>query len=198
MELDDLKSTWNEMSNQLKEKKNSDLKIFDKMSKRKFYSNLKKIIIPEILGSAVCIGCAAFIGFNFDKLDKISFQIVGIVSILLLVILPVISIMSIQQLYQVGDMNKPYADTLKRFAIQKIKFCKLQKLNLTLSYLLLVTVILLSTKLFGRKEITDNNYFWILSISLGYIFLLFFSKWVTKKYSKTIRLTEDLLNELAS
>lgn len=198
MELDDIKNTWDEMSTQVNQKQNLNLKIFDNMSKRKFHSHLNKIIVPEILGSAVCIGGAVFIGFNFYKLDTIAFQIVGVLAILLFVILCVLSLMSIQHLYKAGDINKPYADTLKKFAIEKIKFCKLQKLNLTLSYLLLVTVILLLTRLFGRNEITDSKYFWIFSFSIGYIFLVFFSKFVSKSYSKTIRETENLLNELSN
>jgi hypothetical protein len=198
MELDDFKSTWDEMTNQVNEKQNLNLKILDKMNKMKFHSSLKKIILPEILGSVVCISCAVFIGFNFDKLNTISFQIMGVVSILLLIILPAISLMSIQQLYKSGDINKSYVDTLKEFAVQKIKFWKLQKLNLTLSHLLLVTLILLFTKLFGRNKITESNYFFIFSVSFGYIVLVFFSKWVFRSYNKTIRQTEDLLNELAS
>jgi glucan phosphoethanolaminetransferase (alkaline phosphatase superfamily) len=198
MELDDFKNIWSEMSDQLKEKQNFNRKMFDKMSQKKFHSSLRKIIVPELLGSAVCIACAVFIGFNFYKLDTVAFQIVGVLSILLLLILPVLSIMSIRRLYKAGDMNRSYLDTLKEFTVQKIKFCRLQKLNLTLSYLLLVTLILLVTKLFGKNEITNNKYFWIFSISFGYIFLVFFSRLIFKSYNKTIRQTEDLLNELSS
>lgn len=196
MELDDFKTTWNEMDNQVKAKQIVNPKFFDNMSKRKFHSRLNKIILPEILGSTVCIGSAFFIGFNFYRLDTLTFKIIGVLSILLFVVLCVLSIMSIQHLCKSADINKSYAETVKNFGIEKIKFCKLQKLNLTLSYLLLVTVMLLLTKLFGKHDITDSKYFWIFSISLGYIFLVFFAKFVTKSYNKTIRETEDLLNEL--
>ncbi len=197
MELDDFKSTWNDMSNRVNEKQKLNPKLFDKMNKRKFHSHLKKIVLPEILGSAVCIGSAVFIGFNFDKLDKTSFQIVGVVAVLLFLILPAISIMSIQQLYRGVEINKPYADALKEFAFQKIKFCKLQKLNLTLSYLLLVAVILLSTRLFGKNEITESKYFFVFAFTFGYSLFLLFSKWVFRSYNKTIRQTENLLKELS-
>ena len=196
MQLDDLKNTWNEMSNQAKEKQNLNLKTFDNMSKKKFNSKIKKIILPEILGSLVCLAAAVFTWLNFYKLGTAAFQITGVLAIMLLVVLPIISLISIQQLYKTGDMSKSYADTLKAFTVQKIKFCKLQKLNLTLSYLLLVTVILLSTKLFGTNHITESKYFFIFSYSFGFIFLMFFAKWVFKGYNKTIKETEKLLNEL--
>jgi len=198
MELDDLKNVWDTMSNQIQENQNLNPKLFDNMSNKKFHSSLKRILLPELLGSMFCFGFVIFILFNFQRLDAVSFKIAGVTSILLFIILPAISLFSIRQLYKSTDITKSYADTLKDFAHQKIKFCKLQKLNFTLSYLLLVTVILISTRLFGRNEATDNGYFFIISFSLGYIALFFFSKWVFKKYNIIIQQTEDLLNELAS
>lgn len=198
MELDDFKNTWDKIGNRVKGKQNLNLKMFDKMNRSKFRSSLKKIILPEILGSVACIGFAIFIMVNFDKLDKVTFKIAGAIAILLFIVLPAISLLSIQRLYKSADINKSYADTLKDFAVQKINFCKLQKLNFLLSYLLLAMVILISTRIFGRNEVTGNTYFFIISFGFGYIVLFSFSRWVFKKYNKTIRQTQDLLNELAS
>lgn len=198
MELDDLKNTWNEMDNQVKEKQNLTLKIFDKMSNRKFHSKLYKIILPEILGSLICISSAFYIGFNFDKLDGATYQIIGVIGILVFVVVTAISLLSLQNLNKVGDVGRPYVETLKDFATQKIKFNKLQKLNLRLSYLQLVIVVLLLPKFFEKNGITDSKYFYIFSFSVCFIFLLIFYKWVMKSYNKTIRQAEDLLKELTA
>ena len=196
MELDDFKNTWDDISNKVKVNQSFNLKQFDKMNKTKFQSSLNKILFPEIFGAAFCIGFAIYIGYNFTKLETIAYQIVGIITILLFIILPVISLISILQLYKVADLNKPYSETLKDFAIGKMKFCKLQKLNLALCYLLVVAVILLVTRLFGRNEITDSKYFFVMTFGFGLSFLIIFSKWVAKHYNKRIRQTEDLLKEL--
>jgi hypothetical protein len=196
MELDDLKNTWNEMNNEVKERQNFTLKILDKMSNRKLHSKLYRIILPEVLGSLICISSAFFIGFNFDKLDRTAYQIIGVIGILVFVMVTVISLLSLENLNKAGDVGKPYADTLKDFATQKIKFCRLQKLNLRLSYLQLVIVVLLLPKFFEKSGITDSKYFFIFSFSFCFIFLLIFSKWVMNSYNKTIRQTEDLLKEL--
>ena len=168
------------------------------MSNRKFHSKLYKIILPEIFGSLICISSAFFIGFNFDKLNGATYQIIGLLGIFVFVIVTVISLLSLQNLIKVGDVGKPYVDTLKDFGTQKIKFYKLQKLNLRLSYLQLVTVVLLLPKFFEKSGITDSKYFYIFSFSFCFIFLLVFSKWVMKSYNKTIRQTEDLLKELTA
>jgi hypothetical protein len=199
MELDELKNSWNEMDNQVIGKQNLTLKIFDKMSNRNFKSKMYRIILPEILGSIICISSAFFIGFNFDKLVGPTYQIVGVLGILIFVMVTVISFLSLQNLNKVGDVGKPYADTLKDFATQKIKFYKLQKLNLRLSYLLLVIVVLLLPKFFEKNGIADNKvFFYTFSFTSCFIFLLFFSKWVMKSYKKTIRQAEDLLKELTA
>ena len=196
MELDDFKKTWNNANNHREAQQNVTLKIIDQMIQKKYSSKIKKIAYPEIIGVSICLISALYIGVNFYKLDTAFLQGVGIVSILLLLTLSVISLLSLRQLHITGDVNKPYAETLKIFATQKLQFYKLQKLNITLSYLLLITIIILLSKLFNGKDVTDSKYFWTFSFSFGYIFLLFYSKWVSKFYKKTIRQTEELLAEL--
>jgi hypothetical protein len=198
MELDDLKNTWNEMDIQVEEKQYLTLNTVDKMSNRKFYSKLYKIILPEIFGSLICIVSAFYIGFNFDKLNGLFYQIIGVLGISIFVIVTVISLISLQHLNKVGDVGKPYVDTLKDFVIQKIKFHKLQKLNLQFSYPQLVIVVLLLPKLFSKNGMSESVYFYTFSFSCCFIFLLFFSKWVMKNYNRTIRQTEDLLRELTA
>lgn len=197
MELDDLKNSWEDLNKQVKKQQNFNPKIIDQITRTKYNSRLKKIAYPEIIGIIICVGSATFIGLNFSKLDTIFLQGVGIISILLLFILSAISFISIRELNMKRDVNKTYAETLKEFAFQKIRFHKFQRINVTLSYLLLVTIIILFPKFFGGKNITINYYFGI-AFSLGYIFLLSFSKWVSKHYNKTLQQAEELLKEIES
>jgi len=195
MELDDLKNTWNNQSDKTQQE-NFTSKIIDQMTQTKYNSKINRIAYPEIIGSAICVLATIFIGFNFYKLDTIFLQGVGIVSILVLLILSIVSILSIRQLKISKDFNKPYVEVLKIFATQKLEFYKLQKINITLSYLLLVTIIILLSKFFSGKDITDSKYFWTFSFSFGYIFLVFFTKFVTRFYKNTLKKSEELLQEL--
>ena len=198
MELDDYKNTWDEMGEKVEEKQIFNPKLLNKMSKSKFDSKLKKIAIPEIIASIICFGSAIYIGFQFNVLNTVLFKFVGVALILLFILLPAISLHSVQQLYKSVDINKSYADTLKEFAVQKMKFYKLQKLNIALSYPLLALLMILITKLFGKHTNDENAYFMIFGFCFGYVVLLFFSEWVFKKYNRIIRQTEDLLNELST
>ena len=140
MELDDFKKTWGDMSSRVTINENFNPKKFDKMNKSKSQSILNRIILPEVLGTIVCIGSAIFIAINFSKLEPVAYQLIGILTILILIILSMLSLLSILPLFKVADLNKSYAETLKDFANKKRNFFKLQKCNLLLSYGLLVTV----------------------------------------------------------
>jgi hypothetical protein len=198
MELDDLKNTWDNINTKIKQQQNLTPFMIDKMTRRKYYSKIKRIAYPEIVGVIICLITAFYIAAYFNKLDTPFLKAVGIVSILLLLMLSLISLFSLRQLNIKGGINRSYAETLKMFAAQKLQFGKLQKANITLSYLLLVTVIILLAKLFYGRDITGSKYFWTFSFTGGYIFLLFFSKLVSKFYNKTLRQAEELLKELQS
>ena len=198
MELDDLKNSWEDINQQVKKQQNLNTEMIDKMTRSTYFSNLKKVAYAEITGAIICIAGAAFIVANFSKLNTAFLQGTGVIAILVLLTLCVFSLISLWQFNLIKDVNIPYAETLKAFAIQKIRFHKFQRINILLSYLLLVTVIILLSKFLNGKDLTSNKYFWIFSFSIGYIFLLFYSKWVSKYYNKTLRKTEDLLRELAA
>ncbi len=194
MELDDLKNSWEEATKQI----NIPVKMIDRATHAQYKSNLKKIVYPEIIGSIICFLGAVYIGCRFNELGNGFVKGIGILAIGVLVVLPILSFISLLQFNSIGDVNKPYAETLKDFAIQKIRFHTFMKINSTLCYLLLVSLIIVCSKFFGEKDIYENTYFWILSFSGGYIFLLFYSKWVAKYYKNTLQQTEDLLKELES
>lgn len=196
MELDDLKQTWKETKNTMQEHQALSPAQFKLVSGSNYHSKMRRIIIPEIVGSIICLAAAVYLGLRFVDLDTYLLQAAGLLSILLLLCVPVISILSTWKLYKVGDVKQPYALTLQSFAVQKIRFVKLQKLNVTLCYLLLVLLIIILFKLFNNQNISGNNYYWLFSFTIGFIFLLFYSRWVESYYYKSLRQAEDLLREL--
>ena len=195
MELEELRNILNSAG---KGEQELTPKIIDQMTERKYYSKIKKIAYPEFIGIAVCLAAAIFIGLNFGKLDTNFLKATGVVSMITLLVLSIISYVSLQSFNDVKNVSKAYVDTLKAFAFHQLKFYKLQKLNVLLSYLLMVTIIILLPKFFYDKDVTENKYYWIFSFALSYIFLQFYSKWVMKYYRKTLNQTKELLKELTA
>ncbi len=196
MELDDLKKTWKEAGTQAPGTQTLSPDLVENIRSRKYRSRLKKITIPETIGSLVCLAAALFVGLSFDQLDTTLLQGAGALCIGLLVIVPIISYLSIGRMMGTGSLTGAHREMLQSFAMQKVRFIKLQKLNVVVSYLLLVLVILLLPKLVNGTDVSGNKYFWIFSFTIGYIFLVFYAKWVQRGYQQVLRGAEELLLDL--
>ena len=173
MELDDLKNTWDDVISHVEKQQNLTPKMIDQMTQKKYYGSLKKIAYPEIIGAIVCFISATFIGMNFSKLDTTFLQGVGITSTLLLLTLPVISLIALRQFNMIGDVNKPYSETLRKFAVQKIRFHKFPKSKCHSKLFTVGNHNYFVTEIFGGKDITGSKYFWIFSFLLAIYFCHF-------------------------
>jgi len=196
MELEDLKNEWESATNQTNKQNILTSKIINQMTQKKYQSKIKKIKYPELIGAIVCILGLSFIAFNFNKLDTTFLQAIGVLTILLLIIMPILSFLSLTQFSSAESLDKPHIEVINQFANQKLRFLKYQKANAFLNYLLLVTIVILLPKFFYGKDITFSKSFWIFAFSFGYLFLLFFSKWVKKFYDNSLRQAEELLREI--
>ena len=195
MELDDLKHIWHSQeSSRVREE--ATRALIDDTTHKNYKSKMKKIRYPEIGGSIVCIAAAIFISYQLGKLETVFQQGAGIIAIILLFLLSLISLASLKPLAVTGNVTQPHAEALKAFAEQKLKFYRLQKANVTLSCLLLVTIVILLPAFFGSGALTNNKYFWLFSFTIGYLFLLFFSTLVSRYYKTTIRQMDELLKEI--
>ncbi len=197
MELDDLKNSWQDAGKQAEKQQQLIHEMTEQVTRARYRSVMNKIAYPEIAGILICIAGAFFVGIQFNRLNTLFLQGIAVVAIIVLITVSVVSLLSIRQFYTSQDMNLPYADALKAFALKKIRFHQFQRLNLVLSHLLMVTVIILITGFFSKRAIAGSKYFLTFAFSAGYLFLLFYSKGVYKYYNHSLRKAEDFLKELA-
>lgn len=196
MELDELKNIWDAASNPSEKQPLISHKTINKMTESGYKSKLQKVVFHETLGTVFAFGAVVYMIINFNKLTTPFFQGIGILTALMLVVLPIISLVLLRQINSLGDVNRPFAETLKQFATQKLRFIRFQQASVLAAYVLLVFVILLMPKFTGGKSLNENKFFWSGAIAVGYIFLSFFSRWVLKYYSKALQQAEELLREL--
>lgn len=195
MELDDFKKDWQSASDQKQSPNILTSKVIDQMTQNKYQSKIKKIKYPELTGAFICIIAICFIALNFGKLDTLILKIVGVAAILILIMIPSLSLLSLRQ-FSSENFDKPHVEIIKQFAKSKLLFVKYQNINAFLNYVLLVTVIILLPKLFSGKDLTLSKSFWLTALPLGYIFLIFFSKWVKRLYGKSLTAAEELLKDV--
>jgi hypothetical protein len=197
MELDDLKNSWDEASSLGGEQQNLTPKLINEMTQRKFASKVNRIMYPEIIGIGFCLVGACYVAANFHWLDTVFLKIAGVLSVLLLLTISFLSALSILKINKKPDLKMSYAETLNAFASEKLQFHKLQKVNVTLCYLLFVVAVVLLSKIVKGIDISQNPYYWTFSFTIGYIFLMFYSRWVSRHYRNSLQQAEELLAELA-
>lgn len=196
MELEELRSEWQEMSTELKKQKILTDKLIIDMTQKKYNNKLKSISIPETIGSVVCFAAAIYILMNFGEFDTWYIQLSGLFSALFCIVLPIISLRSIFGMQKINMSTSNYKQSLERFAKNKKQFVWIQKVSFYLSFVLVIVSLPVAAKLMNGKDLFLESKVWLWYIPFGFIFLYIFSKWVFKHYKKTTDSAESLLKEL--
>ena len=98
-------------------------------------------------------------------------------------------------LYLLGKPDQLPANTIEKFAIQKIRFQKIQKINMGLAFFLLVAILVLAVKIYNEYDVTQGIYFWLVAVGLSLLFVFIFRK-ISKKYQVAIEEAEVILSEM--
>ncbi|MCL6259471.1 hypothetical protein M3O96_10245 [Aquiflexum sp. TKW24L] len=195
MELEEMKQGWNAMSKRVEKQEILNQQIIEKMTQDQYQSNLKKIALPEFIGTIICYLGATYLSVNVPKLEEPLIQYFGVISIALLLILPIISLQSVRAMRKINLSSHTYLETIQIFGKQKIRFQKLQKLNVSLGLFLMVigVPVLLAIK---GISLDPTPLFWMLYFPIGIMFFLGFSYWTLKSYNKALKATEKMFTEV--
>lgn len=195
MELEELKNTWQSMSKRVENQEFLTNQILEKMKREKYHSKLNKIGYSEYIGAIICYIGAAYLIMNFMKIEDILMQLFAIIAIALLFILPVISLKSLRTVKNINISTKTYAEAIEDFGKRKIKFQRLQKLNISLALFLMLVAIPVLSAIQG-KDIAQAPHFWTLIFPISIAFFMVFALWVLKSYNKILNDTEKLLSDI--
>lgn len=192
MELDEMKSTWEQLGKRVEKQEILNHQVIEQMTRHSYNSSLRRISLPEFIGTIICYIAAAYISVNLLKIEFFAVQVLGAISILLLLIMPIISLQSVRVMKQVNISSLTYLETIRIFSKQKIKFHELQKINVVLGMLLMLIIIPVFAAIQG-KNVNQMPYFWTIVFPAGILFFIGFSLWVLKYYNKALKQAEQSL-----
>jgi len=196
MDFEKLKSTWQQLEKQSKEEGSFVQQKIRMAISRKYRAKLNRILFPKAIFSLACFYFALLFVVFFGSFDTLFLKTTSLFTILLLLVLPILSFYHLFKMYRLDQPGTVPTETMKNFTKQKIRFQKLQKLNLGLGFVLIIAVIVLSTKIYNEYDVTQSQYFWAITFSGSFLFVLIFYTWINKKYNNSIAEAEYLLNEL--
>ncbi len=196
MELEEMKTLWDKMSQDLEKQKKLTDKLITDMTQEQYNNRLRKISIPETIGAFICFGIAVMLLFYFGKLDTWYLKLSGIFSIIFYLLIPILSLRSIYKIKSINIAKNNYKQTLVDFARYKKHFLFIQKLAIYLSFLLMIVVLPVVVKIMDGRDLFIGGKLWIWYIPIMFIFLFFFSRWGYRCYSNLTTKAENILKEL--
>lgn len=199
MDLDEMQATWSEMSDQLEKQKKLTDKLIMEMTQERYKSKLSKIKAYETGGAVICFVMVLFILINFNKLDTWYLIVLGLIVIDFLIILPVLTLYTIQKMSSIDVLKNDIKQTMSAFAKARKRFLLVQKLGIGASFVLMLTIIPVLSKITKNKDIfimKNEISLWYMGILL--VFLIAFALWGYGCYKNITTSAGNLLKELES
>jgi hypothetical protein len=198
MELEKMKTLWQEMSEQIEEQKQlTDTLIMD-MTQQKYTQKFNKITTYESIGAAICFITAILILVNFKKLDTWYLAGCGIFTLSYLLTLPILVLRSLKTIRSINISSASYKESIVGFAKAKKQLLLIQKLGMYVNFILFLAIIPVTSKLMGDKDIfmTGGSLWKYGFIAIVAIAMIFVSRWGYGCYKNITNSAENILKEL--
>ena len=195
MEIEEMKTLWNEMSGEIEKQKKLTDQLIIKMIRTDYRNKIGKILIPETIGALICVAGSFFVLINLYKLDTWYLLACGIISVVILFILPGLSINSIRKLRSIHISDNNFRQSLFEYSGAKMKYVFTQKMSFYLGALLMLVFLPVMGKLVDGTDFFKATWLWYYYV-IGFPFFYWFARWVSKSYRKTILDAENIIKEL--
>ncbi|WP_026968233.1 hypothetical protein [Algoriphagus terrigena] len=196
MELEEMKSRWQDLSVKVERQERIQKDILLEMTKTRFKRKLDGIRLPELFGTLISLAYAAYLVFNFGKIDLWFNQIFAVANVLFFVILPLASLMAIRRMNALQINHLAMTEMVGEFQRAKRNFWRVQQAAVWLSGVIVLTLVPVLGDIQDKMGRFLEAEFWMIYIPLALAFLFFFSRYVLGKYRRIINQSEDILREV--
>lgn len=198
MELEEMKTLWNEMSLEIEKQKSLTDKIIIDMTQKRYTNKFNTVLIYESIGAVVCFAIAFFLIANLGKLDTWYLLTFGIFTISFLLVLPILVLRSINRIKRLNITTNSYKETIVGFARAKKELLTTQRIGIYMSFILALVIMPVASKILNNKDffvMEHSAKFWFL-LPVFILFLFFFTRWGYSCYKNITNSAENVLKEL--
>jgi hypothetical protein len=193
MELDEMKSLWEDLSGKVENQEKIKKEELMKMTKKNYHNRLFSIYLPEILGSVICFGYAGYFIFQIGKLELPINQVLAVFNTVMMITLPTISLWTLARLNSLKITDESPSLLVEKFKKEKTFFWKFQQINLMLSGSFVVSILPPLAELLGKKDLILEPIFWMVYVPLGLLSVYIFGRITIKKYYKSLQEAQQLI-----
>lgn len=197
MEIEEMKTLWSEMSDQLEQQKKLTNEIIMNMTQERYTNKFRTISTYETFGALLCLIVFLFILLNLKKLDTWYLMTCGIITLAFISVLPVLTLMLLGKIKNFNIIDKSYKEALIGFQRAKKNLLTLQQFAIYASFIIIFTSSAVFAKIFGNKDffMIDRGIKEYLVFGFTIAFVFFFSRWGLRAYKKITKSAENVLNE---
>ncbi len=198
MELEEMKSLWQQMSQKLEKQQLVTDKLIMEMTQQKYSNRFNKLFFYESLGSVICVITAVLIFTNLERLDTWYLMACGIAVGTILLILPFFTLRFLHQIKNIKVAEYNYKETLIKFQRSKNRILMYQRGGIILSFFLALLILPVFQKIFQGEDFFQQGLgirVWV-SVAAMLVFLFFFARWGYRSYKSVTRSAESVLKEL--
>lgn len=196
MELEEMKSLWEDMGQKVDQQKVLTDKLIIDITQERFENKLRHISIPETIAALICFAVVIYLISNFGLLDVWYLKLSGAITIVSCLILPVLSLKSIRKMKAIHISKNTYKESLLTYAKGETRFMLIQKVSFYVSFLVLISSVIVFGKIMKDIDVftMTEKLNWLVPSGIGGLYI--FTKWVLKKYKKTTTSANSILKEL--
>ncbi|RNI31583.1 hypothetical protein [Rufibacter latericius] len=195
MELEEMQQAWLKLSLKVEQQEALATQLVEKTMHQSYHSTLNRIKYPEMVGTFVCYAAAGYVSVHLFKIEGQFMQLLAALTIVVLLVLPIISLSAVRAIKGVNISGATYVETIKTFAQQKIRFQRLQKINVLLGLVLFGVSLPVMAAIQG-KDLNQIPYLYTVMLPVGVATFLAFAYWVLRAYNKTLAEMESLLTDI--
>ena len=193
MELEEMKSLWQNLSIQVEKQEKIQKELLMEITKKRYKSKIDGIRTPEIIGTVICYAYAVYLAYNFGQIELWFNQLFAVFNILLFVLIPLASMRAIYRLSTLEVNHLATTEMLARFQEARKSFWRVQQRATILSGIVILTMVPVLGDIQGKLGKFMSPEFWMIFVPLGLGFVYFFSRFVLRKYKTLMDQSEEIL-----
>ena len=198
MELEEMKSLWNDMSARVEKIEIVNQQNIIKMTEQKYRNTFSFMFNAELIGALISFLFGAVIIYNFGTFNTWYLQLCGFVGLLMYVLIPVIVVVNIKNLKQLDLATNNQKNLFAEFTKRKKRLLFIQQFSGTYVVLTMFVTMPISAMIFNGKDFflkEHSPYLWLF-LAAAAIVMLFIARRGNACYKKATASAEATLMEL--
>lgn len=198
MELEEMKTLWEEMSQRVEKLELTNNQNIMEMTQLRYKNKFSRLYGYELSGSIVCFIFGALVLLNFDKLDTWYLALCGVLFLAFYFLVPIVTLRALHKLRSIDLSKGTYKETLEHYKKSKTRVLRYQRIGVIAGIGVMFVAVPVADKILNGNDLFLSEIkpsMWA-AVIFGLAFVLIAYRWGYGWYKKITNSAEHLLKDL--